>query len=663
MESSPTSIPFEDLDVVDPALLIPPDSAIHGGWRTDAGVVLDRELVALSGMHARCRLLQARLVRSLIERRGWRVLGFVRLGDYARERLGMAPRTLEDDARVLRSLDATPILAVALESGAIPWSRVRVLVRIATASNETRLLAESAPIPLRELDAFVRGFAQREQATQESEVAGSAQPSASSDSRVSEPTDAILRNAHAADALSPASISPASISTDAESTGSNNDPQLRWGITISRSGRRMWRAVCEMASRMEGCPLSPGGVLERVAAESSGEPAGNRWAPPPELHEQRLRDRLHQSEQRGRLLLRAYLAETGVAEGFAWLDPASRDPGPARHLDGLLDKLEHADAFEVDRRLRLLRRAAQRIDFQMTALLHIGINRRLFREIGFASVKLYVESRLGCSARTVWSMVAVERESWRRSLLLREAWRDGCISHLAAAALLPIISPSNAEEWIRRAGEVTLRRLQDEVAWALDHGQAPSSITRSAPPPPGADLRADGTADVDPLEVQIRAHGPASDASLGPAGAVRIECSVPLSVAVMVESTLDHLQRDGEARWQVFERMVACALLEWTRQPRHRDPVFERDGWRCSVPGCSSRRNLHDHHLQFRSHGGDNRQDNRTTVCAAHHLHGIHAGIVRATGRAPSRIVWELGCARGRRPWMRLFGDRFAEAA
>jgi len=32
--------------------------------------------------------------------------------------------------------------------------------------------------------------------------------------------------------------------------------------------------------------------------------------------------------------------------------------------------------------------------------------------------------------------------------------------------------------------------------------------------------------------------------------------------------------------------------------------VLERDGYRCQVPGCSNRRNIHAHHLEFRSRGG-----------------------------------------------------------
>jgi 5-methylcytosine-specific restriction endonuclease McrA len=98
--------------------------------------------------------------------------------------------------------------------------------------------------------------------------------------------------------------------------------------------------------------------------------------------------------------------------------------------------------------------------------------------------------------------------------------------------------------------------------------------------------------------------------------------------------------------------MVDLAILQWSSVPRHRDPIFERDGWRCAVPACSSRRNLHDHHVLFRSQGGGNARDNRITVCAAHHLHGLHTGRIRARGRAPSGIVWQL-------PFGDLLGDRY----
>lgn len=53
-------------------------------------------------------------------------------------------------------------------------------------------------------------------------------------------------------------------------------------------------------------------------------------------------------------------------------------------------------------------------------------------------------------------------------------------------------------------------------------------------------------------------------------------------------------------------------------------------------------RNLHDHHIRFRSAGGGDELENRTTLCAWHHLRGVHAGLVRLEGRAPDGLRFEL---------------------
>ncbi|MDH3213787.1 MAG: HNH endonuclease [Myxococcales bacterium] len=91
--------------------------------------------------------------------------------------------------------------------------------------------------------------------------------------------------------------------------------------------------------------------------------------------------------------------------------------------------------------------------------------------------------------------------------------------------------------------------------------------------------------------------------------------------------------------------------------------MFERDGWRCTVPGCSSYRNLHDHHIIFRSAGGSNALTNRTTLCAAHHLRGVHAGVVRCRGEAPADLRFELGVRGDGPPLLRYEpGERIAPA-
>jgi hypothetical protein len=85
---------------------------------------------------------------------------------------------------------------------------------------------------------------------------------------------------------------------------------------------------------------------------------------------------------------------------------------------------------------------------------------------------------------------------------------------------------------------------------------------------------------------------------------------------------------------------------------------------RCTVPGCSSYRNLHDHHVVFRSAGRGDELSNRTTLCAFHHLRGVHAGRVRCLGRAPAGLRFELGLRDGHAPLLRYAtGERLEVAA
>jgi ATP-dependent DNA helicase RecQ len=53
-----------------------------------------------------------------------------------------------------------------------------------------------------------------------------------------------------------------------------------------------------------------------------------------------------------------------------------------------------------------------------------------------------------------------------------------------------------------------------------------------------------------------------------------------------------------------------------------RQQVLRRDGWRCQ--SCGSMTNLEVHHQEFRSHGGDDLEENLITLCSNCHasVHG-----------------------------------------
>ncbi|MEN6526988.1 MAG: HNH endonuclease, partial [Candidatus Polarisedimenticolia bacterium] len=76
---------------------------------------------------------------------------------------------------------------------------------------------------------------------------------------------------------------------------------------------------------------------------------------------------------------------------------------------------------------------------------------------------------------------------------------------------------------------------------------------------------------------------------------------------------------------------------------RRREPVLDRDGWRCTAPGCTARANLEKHHVQYRSQGGADDPSNLTTLCRFHHQAGEHGALLKVRGRAPDRLRFGLG--------------------
>jgi hypothetical protein len=76
---------------------------------------------------------------------------------------------------------------------------------------------------------------------------------------------------------------------------------------------------------------------------------------------------------------------------------------------------------------------------------------------------------------------------------------------------------------------------------------------------------------------------------------------------------------------------------------RHGDPVYSRAGWRCTAPGCTSRKNLDDHHMVYRSRRGGDALDNRDCLCRFHHYWGEHGELASCRGKAPLGILWRLG--------------------
>jgi hypothetical protein len=260
-------------------------------------------------------------------------------------------------------------------------------------------------------------------------------------------------------------------------------------------------------------------------------------------------------------------------------------------------------AREVDRRLRSVIAFLQSMDFEMGCILREMQARGLFRELGFPGLERYAAERLDLSVSTTRRLVALARAQGPAPEVAR-AYRDGRIHAFQARVLARVADPASARGWVERARAVSLRRLE------RDADALPRDFIAFRAPPEVAELF---------FAMRARAGS--------------------------------------------LEGLLAHAIATWLEQGAQFEDYadFERDGWRCTVPGCTARKNLQSHHIRFRSAGGADEPGNRTTLCAHHHQRGVHGafgGTVRIRGKAPDQLVFELG---GRRY---LSGDvLFSKAA
>jgi hypothetical protein len=97
----------------------------------DALYELELRLVRTARSAGPLRAALARVAARLVETQAWTKLGYARLSDYATERAGMSARSLQDLGLVGGVLSYSETLRGVLESGELPWTKVRLLARVA----------------------------------------------------------------------------------------------------------------------------------------------------------------------------------------------------------------------------------------------------------------------------------------------------------------------------------------------------------------------------------------------------------------------------------------------------------------------------------------------------------------------------------------------------
>ena len=567
----------------------------------------------------------------MVATRSWERLGFARLADYARERVGISGRQLQDLAHTSARLSVLPRVEVALASELLAWSQARLIARVATHEDEARWLDFALSVRVRDLE-------------------------------------------HAVRAVDRSSLEGAGLETDEDGL----DADVRVGVVVRCTPRvrAKFHAACTLARRVAGESLPVWACMEAVAAEalsalpvavardsgdahfasasdaasesgekdcaSAGE-GGASWTDRASDGPHRMPSWCEESAGRDRASAAANVcAEAGQPVANVC---AGQGPGWER-VASLLDGLDHADAFDLDARLCRAVALEQQLDADLAPLL---------AALASPDLENLARDRLGISPRKARALRRIERAAVHCPEL-RAAFRSGRLSWVQVQALLPVLFcgpsfqspyPQSARTpgwWIEHAAQVSVRRLCDDVDQEL-YGTAPERQTCAQTTRPEA---------IHPTIPHELGTEPETERFFfnAPPDVARLFRAVACSVRRHVERATGRLPSEGAA----VEWMFDHAYQSWgANDPRVRAEhrVFERDGWRCTVPGCSSYRNLHDHHVVFRAAGGSDYLGNRTTLCAWHHLRGVHAARVRCHGTAPGGLVFELGLRTGRAPLLR----------
>jgi hypothetical protein len=336
---------------------------------------------------------------------------------------------------------------------------------------------------------------------------------------------------------------------------------------------------------------------------------------------------------------------------------------PDASFKPLLEGLDQADAFELDERFRRALAMEQRLDARVGPLLVLAWDHWMHIALGYRTREAYARERLGMDPTRARALVRLERAAVLSEPFAR-AYRTGALSWVKAGILVPLVSSDRLgrfmEDWVAWAQRVTVRRLRDDVEWALALEETdPVAFAQSGGLPPEA-RGEEGTrnAESGPSEHdggrdreigaphRESAEETCSVRFFGPADVVQLFQSVLCTVRRRMESDIGRLPTEGEALGVMLDHVLTSWGARDTKvAARHR--VFDRDGWRCAAPGCTSMQNLHDHHIRFRSAGGSDAPENRVTLCAFHHLRGVHAARMRCVGRAPDRLTWQMGIRPG----------------
>jgi hypothetical protein len=591
------------------ALDVPFQDELHSIFKDAAASVLDGALRNVSGACAVVERQMGRRLARLRDTDGLIRLGFVRLGDYAAERLELGCRSAQEMARVATALETLPGLRSASDEGKLTSSKVRELVRVVTPETEAQWIERASKLTVRGLRQEIRSLAQE------------------------------------------------GVGPDWHMSLNEEDEKAELRFEAPSWFSAKWDTAIDLFRKIEGRDdLSAGLGAEAFAAEwQSGaappEPndVENPESPeeaPPAWREGPERDCIEQAARRNRI-------EQGVEGCFnCWRYLDAEDKGRAAlppWVEGYNGELSD-DPFVLDKDLVSLEAARRELDGMSGRMLLTMARLGLFRLMGFLDIGHYARERLGMSTSTARRLKWIEQQMFDLPEV-RKAYYSGEIGLARVGQLLRVRRARDMAAWVERAKEVTVRRLEQEVqvvlrrAALVESGLLPHRQDENLYEilPGGTDL-VRSTSALD----EIAKKGPGKTASSSEPTVI-IRCTMEIDAKEFWQACIDHCRAlfgENLLEWECADRFIDSFFAAHDQEDPLRyalnHKTFERDGWRCQVPGCCSRGTLNSHHREWKSHCGPDHLPNRTSACCGHHR-ALHEGFIQVQGTAPNDLTWRLG--------------------
>jgi len=649
----------------------------------------DRLAVALALSRERLGPPLARAARAFVGQEAWLPFGYARLEDHARERLGRTGRWVRDLAALGEALERLPGIAGALcgADGAPPVGRVAALLIGRTASVESvgSWIALARSLPVREFKEEIKRARQSGSKSPLSESPRAPTRAERRDDSVFEtrPANTMEPSCRESDPIEEGTSGRVPVAAGAEDDLSEDQTLVR--ILVPAAVRAAFDEGLDLHRAVSGQETTVTSFVEALVAESY---AG---AHPPDAEMVPLQSGLDIAFVEGSLA-RATDNWRHLGEDLAETEGPVRDGGfhevllqAAETLARIQEVSRRAGtggARDLDEQLRTLIALEDEIDCRLGRLLAEMGDRGAWARLMFAGVGHYAEQRLGLSRTSAEDRAGLCR-ALRGLRLLRDAYECGKIGFEAALLVRRVLGrgPTDKEEegaWVSHAEGVTIKRLRDEGRFVGRSVALETARTQVAPPDDAAWhaslARAPGTA-----LSRIAALGKVAASGGLPDVFLRLRMPADLAAGFLaaIESRKRALSElveqvhwcepwpDPAAPGSVLAARtfsVRCrsvpawagllALIEeyagtWddpAQAPRRAaDAVYIRDGWRCAAPGCTSRQNLEEHHVVYRSRCGSHDLSNRTCACRFHHQMGEHGSLASCSGTAPLGIRWVLG--------------------